>query len=144
MLSKKLRKAFDDVDKSDPNSISRRTLYRLFIDISIALTSMREKRGLSQRDLAKKLNTSHPTIVRWETAGYTGYTLSKLVEVSDILGYEIDIKFIPKELRNTQTEISYTNADSWEGDMNSKMLQNEQLTMHQGTKWGVTIKGVNL
>lgn len=96
MLSNNLKKYIEEVDRRDPRSKTRRILYGLFLDISQALPRMRISKGLSQRELAKKLNTSHPTIARWETPGYTGYTLSKLIEVADALDFTVDLKFVPK------------------------------------------------
>lgn len=97
MLSDNLKKYISEVDKTDKKSRTRRALYGLFLDIALALPKMRESRGLSKRELARMLNTSHPTIVRWETPGYSGYTLAKLIDLADAMDYTISFKFVPKE-----------------------------------------------
>lgn len=141
MLSKKLRDAFNDIDKKDISSARRRTLYGLFIDISQSLVHMRQQQGISTRELAKKLNTSHPTIVRWETAGYTGYTLSKLVEIADALDHSVRLEFIPKNTIYTQTEHYYADSHSWSGPIGPKL---EHQTSKNPKKFSATNTKKNL
>ncbi len=104
MLSKDIRDMFADFEARDPDAKKQRTLQGLFIDIALAITRMRVGRGLSQRDLAHKLHTSHPTIARWESPGYTGYTMSKLVELADALEHTVELRFVPKKAVHTSTE----------------------------------------
>jgi transcriptional regulator with XRE-family HTH domain len=66
---------------------------------------MRKSKGLSQRELAKILKTSHPTIARWETPGYTGYTLSKLIEVAEALDHSVELRFVPKDITINKIEV---------------------------------------
>lgn len=111
MLSNELKKYIQSVDKKDHKSRIRRTHYKLFLDIAITLPKMRKSRGITQRELAKKIGTSHPTIARWETAGYSGYTLSKLIEVADALDYKLDLRFIPKHA--TVTYDNNITSEAW-------------------------------
>ncbi len=122
MLSNKLKDAFRDIDSKDPSAHSRKALYSIFIDIATTLSEMREQKGLSQRELARRINTSHPTIIRWETPGYTGYTLSKLVDLAEELGCRLDVRFIPKEREQTTTRTQNVKDDSWEGSISEKVL----------------------
>ncbi len=54
-------------------------------DVALQLTALREKAGLSQRDLARKLKTSQQQISRLESSGYEGHSLSMLRRVAKVL-----------------------------------------------------------
>ena len=60
------------------------------------LSTLREAEGLSQRELAKKLNTSHSQVNRYENPSYDGHKLKTVAEIVELLGYTIDIKFKEK------------------------------------------------
>ncbi|MES2182698.1 MAG: helix-turn-helix transcriptional regulator, partial [Pseudomonadota bacterium] len=85
-----------EIDKKDPKSAINTTKFGVFIKIAHQLFNMRKQTGLSQRALAEKAHTSQSNIIRWETPGCSSYSISKLVEVSNALGYELDIIFRPK------------------------------------------------
>jgi DNA-binding XRE family transcriptional regulator len=54
-------------------------------DVALQLAALREKAGLSQRELARKLNTSQQQISRLESPGYEGHSLSMLRRVAKVL-----------------------------------------------------------
>jgi len=54
-------------------------------DVALQLAALREKAGLSQRDLARKLKTSQQQISRLESPGYEGHSLSMLRRVARVL-----------------------------------------------------------
>jgi len=54
-------------------------------DVALQLTALREKAGLSQKDLARKLKTSQQQISRLESPGYEGHSLSMLRRVAKVL-----------------------------------------------------------
>ena len=54
-------------------------------DVALQLAALREKAGLSQRDLARKLKTSQQQISRLESPGYEGHSLSMLRRVAKLL-----------------------------------------------------------
>jgi len=66
-------------------------------DVALQLAALREKAGLSQRDLARKLRTSQQNISRLESPSYEGHSLSMLRRVADVLGATIHVTFAPKE-----------------------------------------------
>jgi len=103
MLDKNIHNLFQDYEKRDPKAKVRRDLYGLFIEIAINIKRIREFRGLSKRALAKMLNTSHPMIVKWETPGYGGYSLARLIDIADALDCTLDLKMIPKANRSVVT-----------------------------------------
>lgn len=138
MLSKNLRDAFREFDERDPESANRRALASLFIDIALTLTRLREKSGLSKRELARRVNGSHPTIVQWETPGYTGYSLSKLAEVAGVLGYDISVKFSPKE--ELQIAITYAETSSWREYINAD-LRSKESAKSSNFNWSTKAQG---
>lgn len=54
-------------------------------DVALQLTALREKAGLTQRELARKLKTSQQQISRLESPGYEGHSLSMLRRVAKVL-----------------------------------------------------------
>jgi transcriptional regulator with XRE-family HTH domain len=65
-------------------------------DVALQLTALREKAGLSQRDLARKLKTSQQQISRLESPSYEGHSLSMLRRVADVLGATVHVTLSPK------------------------------------------------
>jgi transcriptional regulator with XRE-family HTH domain len=65
-------------------------------DVALQLAALREKAGLSQRDLARKLKTSQQQISRLESPSYEGHSLSMLRRVADILGATVHVTLAPK------------------------------------------------
>lgn len=128
MLSNKIQEAFNQFDTRDPKSADRRALSTLFIEIALSLTRMREKKGLSKRELARRVNTGHSVIVGWETPGYTGYSLSKLAEVANVLGYDISLQFISKESRQPEVFNKYTKTHWDKGVIMAKQPQVDVIT----------------
>jgi transcriptional regulator with XRE-family HTH domain len=62
-------------------------------DVALQLVALREKAGLSQRDLARKLKTSQQNISRLESASYEGHSLSMLRRVANVLGATVRVTF---------------------------------------------------
>jgi transcriptional regulator with XRE-family HTH domain len=54
-------------------------------DVALQLAALREKAGLSQKDLARKLKTSQQQISRLESPDYEGHSLSMLRRVAKLL-----------------------------------------------------------
>jgi len=59
------------------------------------LFDMREKAGLSQRELAKLARTSASVICTLEDGDYEGHSLSMLRRVAAALGHEVEVRFTP-------------------------------------------------
>ena len=66
-------------------------------DVALQLAALREKAGLSQRDLARKLHTSQQNISRLESPAYEGHSLSMLRRVAEVLGATVRVTLAPKE-----------------------------------------------
>jgi len=65
-------------------------------DVALQIAALREKAGLSQRDLARKLHTSQQQISRLESPSYEGHSLSMLRRVAKILGATVRVTLAPK------------------------------------------------
>ncbi len=68
-------------------------------DVAIRLASLREKTGLSQKELAKRVGTSQQQISRLESPSYEGHSLSMLRRVADALGAIVRVDIEPKRGR---------------------------------------------
>src|SRR5438477_8228731 len=65
-------------------------------DVALQIAALREKAGLSQKDLARKLRTSQQQISRLESPSYEGHSLSMLRRVADVLGATLRVSFAPR------------------------------------------------
>jgi transcriptional regulator with XRE-family HTH domain len=65
-------------------------------DVALQLAALREKAGLSQKDLARRLNTSQQQISRLESPSYEGHSLSMLRRVAEALGATVRVTIAPR------------------------------------------------
>lgn len=65
-------------------------------DVALQLAALREKAGLSQKDLARKLKTSQQNISRLESPAYEGHSLTMLRRAAKILGATVRVTLAPK------------------------------------------------
>ena len=64
-------------------------------DVALQLTALREKAGLSQAGLARKLKTSQQQVSRLESASYRGHSLRMLRKVAQALGAQVKVLLVP-------------------------------------------------
>ena len=64
--------------------------------MALQIAALREKAGLSQKDLARKLKTSQQQISRLESPSYEGHSLSMLRRVAERLGATVRVTFAPE------------------------------------------------
>jgi DNA-binding XRE family transcriptional regulator len=57
----------------------------------------RTKARMTQAQLARKIGTKTPAISRLESPGYGKASLATLKKVAHVLGYEVQVKFVPKK-----------------------------------------------
>lgn len=69
-------------------------------DVALQIAALREKAGLSQKDLAKLLRTSQQQISRLESPGYEGHSLSMLRRVAAVLRARVRVVFEPAERKS--------------------------------------------
>jgi DNA-binding XRE family transcriptional regulator len=64
-------------------------------EVALQIISLRRRAGLSQKDLARRLNTSQQQISRLESSSYEGHSLSMLRRVAGALNAKIRVVFQP-------------------------------------------------
>lgn len=62
-------------------------------DVALQIAALRQKSGLSQKELAKLLKTSQQQISRLESPGYEGHSLSMLRRVAEVLHARVRVTF---------------------------------------------------
>ncbi len=80
-------------------------------DVALQIADLREKAGLSQKELAKLLKTSQQQISRLESPGYEGHSLSTLRRVAEALHARVRVVFEPERrghgMRVAETQAAY-------------------------------------
>ncbi len=64
-------------------------------DVAFQLISLREKAGLTQKQLAELVGTKQSNIARIESADYTSYTWKTLDKIAKALKARLEIKVVP-------------------------------------------------
>ena len=72
--------------------------------IAIEIANFREKKGLTQDELAKMINTSQSAIARLENPDYKGYSINTLRKVAGALEIEVVVSFKEKGLETYEKE----------------------------------------
>ena len=62
--------------------------------IARQICSLREKAGLSQRELARLVGTTASVICRLEDADYEGHSLAMLRRIAEALDKRVEIRFV--------------------------------------------------
>jgi transcriptional regulator with XRE-family HTH domain len=68
-------------------------------DVALRLASLREKRGLSEKELARRVGMSQQQISRLELPSYEGDSLTMLRRVAEALGATIHVGIQPRPFR---------------------------------------------
>jgi transcriptional regulator with XRE-family HTH domain len=63
-------------------------------EVTAALVRLRLARGMRQEDLARASGKRQPSIARWESDDYDGYTLKELNRLARALGRELEVSFV--------------------------------------------------
>lgn len=66
------------------------------LDVSLQLYNLREKRGMTQADLAKAAGTTQQVISRIESSGYENHSRRTLEKIASALGARIEIRIVEK------------------------------------------------
>ena len=67
-------------------------------DVALQLAVLRQRAGLSQKELARRLKTSQQHISRLESPGYEGHSLTNLRRVARALKARVRVVFEPDEI----------------------------------------------
>lgn len=93
------RQRWDDIKASRPPSAARRHGYDKAdraIRVAFELRALREKRGLTQRELADRVGTTQSAIARLE-AGHISPSLPTLDKVATALGAEVSLTIVDRD-----------------------------------------------
>jgi transcriptional regulator with XRE-family HTH domain len=78
---------------SDPDFAERFDAAGQAWEVALQIAALREKAGLTQKELALKLKTSQQQISRLESPAYEGHSLSMLRRVAHALNAEVKVVF---------------------------------------------------
>lgn len=81
--------------KSDPSLKERLDKAERAWDIAFQIINIREKAGLTQKELARMVGTKQSNIARLESADYTSYTLKTLERITKALKARLEVRIIP-------------------------------------------------
>ena len=79
-------------------------------DVALQIAALREKAGLSQKELAHKLRTSQQNISRLESPGYEGHSLSMLRRVAKALHARVRLVIEPDEAHPAASRVAEASA----------------------------------
>lgn len=86
-----------------PNQAAILDVARLHAAIAQKIYDLRTKAGLTQKQLADLVHTSHSVISRLEDADYEGHSLSMVQRISIALHHRLQVRFIPADDRRKVT-----------------------------------------
>lgn len=67
-------------------------------DIAFQIINLRERAGLTQKELAELVGTKQSNIARIESADYTSYTYKTLEKIAKALKARLEVKVVPADL----------------------------------------------
>ena len=86
-------------DLKDPKFRRRFEREKRGLFLAYRILKLREKLGLSQKEVARRMRTSQQAVARLESGSYEGFTLKTLENVAEALGAElvVDLKRRPRK-----------------------------------------------
>jgi len=84
-----LRKRYTGEDPSREVSLEEE---RIHAKVARQLFDLRTQAGLTQKELAEKIQTTQSVISRLEVADYEGHSLSMLRRIAEVLGARLDVE----------------------------------------------------
>jgi len=81
-------------DLKDPEFKAHYQEERQAIKSAMKIARLREKKGLSQQQLAKLMCTSQQAVSRIESGEYEGFTLKTLEKIAEATGTKVKIEFV--------------------------------------------------
>ena len=81
-------------DIKDPEFKAHYQEERQALKLAMKIAERREKKGLSQQQLAKLMGTSQQAISRIESGEYEGFTLKTLEKIAEATGMRVKIEFV--------------------------------------------------
>ena len=81
-------------DLKDPEFRTHYLEEKQALMLAMKIAELREKKGLSQQQLAKLMGTSQQAISRIESGKYEGFTLKTLEKIAEATGMRVKIEFV--------------------------------------------------
>jgi ribosome-binding protein aMBF1 (putative translation factor) len=81
-------------DLKDPLIKAHYREERQALKLAMRIANLREKKGLSQQQLAKLMGTSQQAVSRIESGEYEGFTLKTLEKIAEATGTRVKIDFV--------------------------------------------------
>jgi DNA-binding XRE family transcriptional regulator len=81
-------------DLKDPEFKTHYQEERQALKLAMKIAKLREKKGLSQQQMAKLMGTSQQAISRIESGEYEGFTLKTLEKIAEATGTKVKIEFV--------------------------------------------------
>ncbi|OGH19714.1 MAG: hypothetical protein A3D74_03175 [Candidatus Levybacteria bacterium RIFCSPHIGHO2_02_FULL_37_13] len=94
-LKDDLDRLTDKLLKQDPSLAKEFKKADQARDIAFQIINLREKAGLTQKELADLVGTKQSNIARVESSDYKGYTWTTLEKVAKALKARLEIRIIP-------------------------------------------------
>lgn len=83
------------IESKDPELAALVEVELRKIRIAEKIRQAREKAGLSQRELAKRINTTQSVVSRWESSDYERFSLNTLIKIAAALNCNIRLDLEP-------------------------------------------------
>jgi len=81
-------------DLKDPEFKAHYLEERQALKLAMKIAKLREKKGLSQQQMAKLMGTSQQAVSRIESGEYEGFTLKTLEKIAEATGTKVKIEFV--------------------------------------------------
>jgi DNA-binding XRE family transcriptional regulator len=81
-------------DLKDPEFKAHYREERQALKLAMKIAKLREKKGLSQQQMAKLMGTSQQAVSRIESGEYEGFTLKTLEKIVEATGTKVKIEFV--------------------------------------------------
>ena len=95
-MIKKMRRFQDRLKEElkDPEFKKAFSREEIFASLAIQIARLRQGRGLSQKNLAKRLHTTQQTVSRLEDTNNKSLSLNTLIKLAEVLHKKIKIELV--------------------------------------------------
>jgi transcriptional regulator with XRE-family HTH domain len=81
---------------------------RVNAEVARTIYELREQAGLSQKELAERVDTTQSVISRLEDADYDGHSLTMLNRIAKVLNQQVQVVMRPKEQKQASITLAVT------------------------------------
>lgn len=104
---------------------------RVNAEVARTIYELREQAGLSQKELAKRLDTTQSVISRLEDADYEGHSLSMLNRIAKALNQQVQVVIAPQEQK--KASITLAVAEGVKREVNAGRTYQRQIAIRGGS-----------